>query len=143
VNSAGDGAWAADEPSWDASTAESDASIKARAPEFPVPRRVEVPPIRPAGLAAPRNGVPDNLQRIRGIGKRNEELLNSLGIFHFGQIAAWTPGEVRWMADYLAFPERIDRDDWIGQATILASGGDTGYVKAERRKEKEIDAADG
>jgi predicted flap endonuclease-1-like 5' DNA nuclease len=95
----------------------------------------DIMPMRPASLAAPRNSVPDDLQRIRGIGRRNEELLNSLGIYHFGQIAAWTPGEARWVGAYLAFPERIERDDWIGQATILASGGSTGYVKAaDRRK---------
>jgi predicted flap endonuclease-1-like 5' DNA nuclease len=94
-----------------------------------------VAPKRPAGLLAPRNGVPDHLQRIRGIGKGNEELLNSFGIFHFGQIAAWTPAEARWVAEQMPFPERIERDDWIGQAVVLASGGDTGYVKsAEKRR---------
>ena len=98
-----------------------------------------ITPMRPVGLSAPRAGVPDDLQRIRGIGRRNEELLNSLGIFHFGQIAAWTPGEARWVGAYLAFPERIERDDWVGQATVLASGGDTGYIKAERRKARDFD----
>jgi hypothetical protein len=93
--------------------------------------------MRPAGLSGPRGGVPDNLTRIRGIGGRNEELLNSLGIFHFGQIAAWTPGEVRWIGQYLAFPERIERDDWVGQAMVLASGGETGFEKsAERRRRR-------
>jgi NADH-quinone oxidoreductase subunit E len=91
--------------------------------------------MRPLTLPGPRNGVPDNLQRIRGIGQKNEELLNTLGIYHFGQIAAWTPAEARWVASHLAFPERIERDDWIGQAIILATGGDTGYVKSgDRRK---------
>jgi predicted flap endonuclease-1-like 5' DNA nuclease len=100
---------------------------------------------RPAPLLAPRNGVPDNLQRIRGIGKANEELLNSFGIFHFGQIAAWTPAEALWVAERMPFPERIDRDDWIGQATILASGAETGYVKsAERRRARRAaDPGDG
>ena len=96
-----------------------------------------VVPMRPAGLSGPRGGVPDNLTRIRGIGGRNEELLNTLGIFHFGQIAAWTPGEVRWIGQYLAFPERIERDDWVGQAMVLASGGETGFEKsAERRRRR-------
>lgn len=80
--------------------------------------------MRPAWLAEPRSSVPDNLQRIRGIGKRNEEILFRLGIFHFGQIAAWTPAEARWIGAHLSFPERIERDDWVGQAMILASGGD-------------------
>jgi predicted flap endonuclease-1-like 5' DNA nuclease len=94
-------------------------------------------PKRPAGLASPRGGVPDNLTRIRGIGTRNETLLNSLGIYHFGQIASWTPGEMRWIGQYLAFPERIERDDWIGQAIALASGTDTGFTKsAERRRQR-------
>jgi len=92
---------------------------------------------RPAGLGAPRGGVPDNLQRIKGIGKRNEALLNSLGIYHFGQIAAWTPGEVRWIGGYLKFPERIGRDDWVGQAMVLAIGDGTGFEKsAERRRRR-------
>lgn len=97
----------------------------------------EFSPMRPAGLSAPRNGVPDHLQRIRGIGKANEDLLNGFGIYHFGQIAAWTPAEVRWIASHMRFPETIENDDWIGQAIILASGGDTGYVKsADKRRAK-------
>ena len=96
-----------------------------------------VVPMRPAGLSAPRGGVPDSLQRIKGIGKRNEELLNSLGIYHFGQIAAWTPSEVLWIGQYLAFPERIQRDNWVGQATLLAMGTETGFQKsAERRRDR-------
>lgn len=103
----------------------------------------ELPSMRPMGLSAPRNGVPDNLQRIRGIGKKNEQLLNSLGIFHISQIAAWTPAEARWVASQIPFPERIERDDWIGQATVLASGGDTEYVKAvARRAEKAAEGSE-
>ena len=41
----------------------------------------ELVPMRPATLAEPRNGVPDNLQRIRGVGERNEARLNRLGMF--------------------------------------------------------------
>src|SRR5438270_676553 len=39
---------------------------------------LDLPAMRPAGLPGPRNGVTDDLQRIRGIGRRNEQLLNSL-----------------------------------------------------------------
>ena len=100
--------------------------------------RPDLPSMRPLTLPGPRNGVPDNLQRIRGIGQKNEELLNGLGIFHFGQLAAWTPAEARWVANHLAFPERIERDDWVGQAIILATGGNTGFVKVvERRRNGE------
>ncbi|MBN9021476.1 MAG: hypothetical protein J0H08_05155 [Rhizobiales bacterium] len=92
----------------------------------------DLPAMPPLTLPGPRNGVPDNLQKIRGIGRKNEELLNSLGIFHFGQIAAWTPAEARWVASHLSFPERIERDDWIGQAIVFATGGDTGIAKVTR-----------
>lgn len=103
-------------------------------PPPPPPPEPALPSMRPLGLSGPRNGVPDDLQRIRGIGRKNEELLNGLGIYHFSQIAAWTPAEARWVAAYLAFPERIERDDWIGQATVLGSGGDTGLAKASSRR---------
>ena len=90
---------------------------------------------RPVALAAARNGVPDDLQRIRGVGKRIEQRLNALGTYHFGQIAAWTPAEIRWVAQQLAFPDRIERDDWVGQAIVLAAGGSTGFIKsADRRR---------
>jgi len=78
---------------------------------------------RPAGITAARGGAPDRLQRVKGIGPVNEGKLNQLGIFHFDQIAAWTRPEIRWVGTYLAFPGRIDREDWTGQARVLASGG--------------------
>jgi predicted flap endonuclease-1-like 5' DNA nuclease len=89
---------------------------------------------RPMALANARNRVPDDLQRIRGIGRRVERRLNALGIFHFGQIAAWTPAETRWVARELGFPERIDQEDWVGQAIVLAAGGSTGFVKSVDRR---------
>ncbi len=33
---------------------------------------------------------------------------HALGIYHFGQIAAWTPREIAWVADYLALTDEID-----------------------------------
>jgi NADH-quinone oxidoreductase subunit E len=79
---------------------------------------------RPQGLAAARNGANDNLQRIKGIGPVNEKKLHELGIFHFDQIAHWTRDEIRWVGTYLAFPGRIDRENWVAQAANLAAGGD-------------------
>lgn len=105
-------------------------------PAKPEPPRPAIIPMRPAGLARPRGGAQDNLTRIRGIGQRNEGVLNSLGIFHFSQIAAWTPGEVLWIGRYLAFPERIEHDDWVSQAMVLATGGDTGFEKSADRRRK-------
>lgn len=83
---------------------------------------------RPAGLLGPRGGSADDLKRIKGIGKQNEARLNALGVWHFDQIAAWTPENIRWAGSFLAFVGRIEREDWVGQAKILASGGTTEFA---------------
>jgi predicted flap endonuclease-1-like 5' DNA nuclease len=85
---------------------------------------------KPAGLAAPRGGgKADDLKRIKGIGKQNEGRLHGLGIWHFDQIAAWTDDEVRWVGHFLAFPGRIEREEWVAQAKVLAAGGETEFSK--------------
>ncbi len=61
----------------------------------------------------------DDLKKIGGVGPKLEETLNGLGIYHFSQVAAWSADEVQWVDDNLSFKGRIDRDDWIGQATEL------------------------
>ena len=79
-----------------------------------------------------RDNRADDLKRIRGIGPQNEGRLHGLGIWHFDQIAGWTPENVRWVGSYLAFPGRIDRENWLDQAKALASGGDTDFSKRMR-----------
>ena len=76
---------------------------------------------RPVGLDAARAGQADDLTRIRGIDPANGQSLNGLGIYHFDQIAAWSRDEITWVGTYLAFPGRIDREDWVGQAKALAA----------------------
>ena len=88
---------------------------------------------RPPGLVAPRGGVRDDLKHIRGIGHQNEGRLHALGIWHFQQIADWTHENVCWTGSYLAFPGRIDREDWIGQAKDLAKGLETEFSKRVER----------
>ncbi len=84
---------------------------------------------RPASLAVPRGGVPDDLKLIKGIGRQNEGRLHGLGIWHFDQIAAWTKDNALWAGSYLAFPGRIEREEWVKQAGILASGKTTEFSK--------------
>ncbi|WP_267423619.1 NADH-quinone oxidoreductase subunit NuoE [Methylobacterium sp. GC_Met_2] len=76
---------------------------------------------RPPALDAARAGRPDDLTRIAGIDPDNSQRLNGLGIYHFDQIAAWSRDEITWVGTYLAFPGRIDREDWVGQAKALAA----------------------
>jgi predicted flap endonuclease-1-like 5' DNA nuclease len=81
-------------------------------------------------LSAAREGGPDNLKEIKGIGPKLEKLCHSMGVFHFDQIASWGPQEVAWMdANLQGFRGRVTRDDWVGQAKILASGGETEFSK--------------
>lgn len=81
-------------------------------------------PGRPLGLDAPREGGKDDLKRIKGVGPKLEQLLNDMGYFHFDQIAGWTETEIAWVDDNLeGFKGRVTRDDWVGQARELASGG--------------------
>ncbi|MCB4802731.1 NADH-quinone oxidoreductase subunit E [Methylobacterium brachiatum] len=78
---------------------------------------------RPPGLDGARAGKPDDLTRIKGVGPGNSQRLNALGIYHFDQIAAWTRDEITWVGTYLAFPGRIDRENWVGQAQSLSGTG--------------------
>lgn len=85
---------------------------------MPLTARME----RPKGLSEARGGKPDNLQRISGIGPKNEKILHNLGVFHFDQIASWTAEQVSWVDDHLKFNGRIGREQWIEQARLLAEG---------------------
>ncbi len=92
---------------------------------------------RPQILPAPRNGFPDDLKEISGIGLKIEEALNELGIFHFDQIAAWTSENAKWIDNYLVFKGRVLREDWIGQAKLLAAGGSTEFSRKVKRGDKD------
>jgi NADH-quinone oxidoreductase subunit E len=83
--------------------------------------RADAAGTRPKGLDAPRDDRPDDLTRIKGIGPINQRRLNDVGVWHYDQVAAWSPQEVAWVGAYLAFPGRIDRENWVGQASDLAS----------------------
>ena len=76
---------------------------------------------RPQGLEAPRGSVADDLKRINGVGPKLEKTLNGLGIYHFDQIAQWTPDTAAWVDNYLSFKGRIDREEWIAQAKAFAA----------------------
>jgi predicted flap endonuclease-1-like 5' DNA nuclease len=74
----------------------------------------------PPALTRPE-GEPDDLKRISGIGPGIEKTLHELGIFHYRQIAAFTPENVAWIDRRLRFKGRIERENWIGQARRLAA----------------------
>ncbi len=85
---------------------------------------------RPETLSAPRAGGADDLKRIKGIGPKLEKLCNEMGVYHFDQISGWNATEVAWMdANLKGFKGRVTRDEWVAQASLLASGGETEFSK--------------
>ena len=71
----------------------------------------------------------DDLKQIKGIGRQNEARLNALGVTAFEQIAAWTKRDQAEWGERLAFPGRLEREDWVKQAKVLAKGGTTEFSK--------------
>ena len=89
----------------------------------PLPPQNDGTPRRPEALSAARDGGPDDLKLIKGVGPKLEALLHSLGFYHFDQLANWTAAEIAWVDENLeGFKGRVTRDDWVQQARDLAKG---------------------
>lgn len=91
-------------------------------PVPPVEATDDGPAAQPEALEGARGGVADDLKLIKGIGKVLEGKLNGLGVYHFDQIAAWQDSQVNWVNSHLSFSGRIQREEWIAQAKVLAAG---------------------
>jgi len=62
----------------------------------------------------------EELTKIEGIGPYVEQKLNEIGIFNYDQISKFTVEDIRVITELIDFfPDRIERDDWVGQATDL------------------------
>ena len=115
-----------------ATAVEAAAPAKKAAPKKAAPKKeapkAEVAAEAPAGakpanlLTEARDGKPDDLKKISGVGPKLEGLLHENGVFHYDQIAAWTTEEIAYMDDQLSFKGRIERDEWTKQATALMEG---------------------
>jgi predicted flap endonuclease-1-like 5' DNA nuclease len=81
--------------------------------------------LRAGGAQAPavsgRAGrAPQGLRRIRGIGPAYQRVLEQAGVHRVQQVAGWSAADVQAYAEKLKIkPERITKDDWIGQAKAL------------------------
>jgi len=65
--------------------------------------------------------APQGLRRIRGIGPAYQRVLEQAGVTRVQQVARWTEAELVLFAEKLKIrPDRISKDDWIGQAKSLA-----------------------
>ena len=70
--------------------------------------------------AAWRTVEPDDLKVIKGIGPKLESLLHEIGIRTYEQVTAFPSDYIGQLDDFLSFTGRIERDDWVGQASELA-----------------------
>ena len=89
----------------------------------------------PTPQAAPRAAVvpaagADDLTRIKGLGPKLASTLSEMGVTSFSQIAAWDDAEIERVDAQLGrFQGRIRRDDWVGQAKLLAQGDDSAFAQ--------------
>jgi len=102
----------------------------AKATAKPVAKK-EAPVATASFLSAPQ-GEADDLKLISGVGPKLEEKLNNLGIYHFSQIENFSAEDIEKVDAELNFKGRIKREDWLGQAKILAAGGETEFSKKKK-----------
>jgi large subunit ribosomal protein L21 len=126
-------------PSKKAAAKKADAAPKEKAPKAQAPEaeapKTETP--KAEAKAAPKTkaaeaptaiftapaGEPDDLKKISGVGPALEKKLHAAGVTRFEQVAAFTAEDIAKLDEHLNFKGRIERDDWVGQASALAEEG--------------------
>ncbi|MDV7270081.1 NADH-quinone oxidoreductase subunit E [Thioclava sp. A2] len=103
---------------------------KAAAPKAKAEAVAEAEGAKPKGLKAPRKAGADDLKVIEGVGPKLEEVLNSWGVYHYDQIAAWGADEVAYAdANVPRFKGRCTRDKWVAQAKIIVEEGMDAFLE--------------
>lgn len=90
----------------------------------------------PSGSTGGRN---DDFKKIKGVGDSIAKALVESGICRFRELADLTPLELTGLLkDRVAFisPQRIQRDDWIGQAKNLADQAQPAATGMEKPSER-------
>lgn len=87
-----------------------------------------------AGATSPflpaADGTADDLSKIKGIGPKLSARLAELGVFHYRQIAGWSPSQLAQVDAQLGnFAGRPERDQWQSQAHLLAEGDVKAYER--------------
>lgn len=98
------------------------AALPEMAADEAIPPAVFVePPGKPVGIAGPRLGAKDDLTHVIGILPIIETALNTLGLYHFDQVAELTDENAGWIESHLGIAGRISREHWREQARELAA----------------------
>lgn len=96
----------------------------------------QLPEDAPEARATAGAGAADDLRQIKGIGPKLSDWLAENGVTRFDQIAAWDQAAIQDHAQRLGrMGGRIEADDWVGQARILAAGGQTEHSRRVERDE--------
>jgi len=69
-------------------------------------------------LSGPR-GVADDLKKLAHVSPSIEKQFNDLGIFHYWQIAAFSPEAAHKIGEEVGLPGRME--SWIAQAKALSA----------------------
>lgn len=110
-----------------AAAAGAAADTQAGVPATPT---VSDPEPAPSPAPPPEPAEGDDLKRIKGLGPKLVTILAEQGITRFAQIAAWSDADVaRIDATLGRFAGRIERDQWVEQAKLLAAGDNAGFTQ--------------
>ncbi len=82
---------------------------------------------KPLVTSSPKTSGKDNLKKIKGVTAKIETDLNTLGIYHFDQIASWSSKNCDWIESFLLEPGCAKNNQWVEQAKILKTGKETIY----------------
>lgn len=105
-----------------------------KAPAKPATAKVKKADDKPVVLKKARDGGPDDLKMIKGVGPVLEKALHASGVFHFDQVAAWKKADATWFDDNVKGANgRVIRDEWVSQAKILAKGGTTEFASKVKK----------
>ena len=77
--------------------------------------------VKPDTAGRPEDST-DDLSQIDGVDEDVADKLNELGIWHFHQIAGWTPENISWVNAELGLEGAIEAGDWVTQAGALSLG---------------------
>ena len=84
-------------------------------------------------VGRPEAGGGDDLKRIRGVGVLIEKKLRAMGYTTYAQVAEWSQDDINRVSQILDFRGRIERENWVEQARILAAGGQTEFSRRFER----------
>jgi predicted flap endonuclease-1-like 5' DNA nuclease len=80
--------------------------------------------LRPLALLLPPYGEQDDLRLLSGVDAATAQRLNALGVWTYAQIARWSDENARWIGSYLAFPGRVEAENWVAQARERVRDGE-------------------